>query len=118
MVQPPVDTRENTGLLRIFYAAQIALSLDEEVSEKQDGCEMVKRIGSLSLSLFLAAGFLFWVRTGQAHAYIDIGSASYILQIAVASLFGGLFTLKIFWGKVMFKISQVVSKVRGSKSSH
>ncbi len=78
---------------------------------------MVKGIGSLSLSIFLAAGFSFWAYTGQAHAYIDIGSASYVIQIAVASLFGGLFTLKIFWRRVVFQISRVVDMVKGNKPS-
>jgi len=32
--------------------------------------------------------------------YIDLGTGSLIIQIAIASFVGGLFMLKIFWGKV------------------
>jgi len=36
----------------------------------------------------------------SAYAYIDLGTGSYIIQIAIATLLGALFTLKTFWGKV------------------
>jgi hypothetical protein len=78
---------------------------------------MIKNAGSLLLSAFLAAGFFFWINTKQAHAYIDIGSASFILQILVAGFFGSLFTLKIFWRRVTDRISRIISMVRGSKEA-
>jgi membrane protein implicated in regulation of membrane protease activity len=78
---------------------------------------MIKTGGSLALSVFLAAGFFFWIATKQAHAYIDIGSASFILQIAVASFFGSLFTLKVFWRRVVDKVSRVIAMVKGSKET-
>ena len=34
---------------------------------------------------------------GVAHAYLDPGSGSYILQILVAGIVAGLFTIKLFW---------------------
>lgn len=36
-----------------------------------------------------------------AYAYIDPGTGSYIFQIIAAALFGGLFALKQFWGKII-----------------
>jgi hypothetical protein len=35
-----------------------------------------------------------------AHAYLDLGTGSMVLQVAVASLMAGLFTLKIYWRKL------------------
>lgn len=78
---------------------------------------MIKSASSLLLSAFLAAGFFFWIDTKQAHAYIDIGSASFILQVVVASFFGSLFTLKMFWRRVVDRVSRVVSMVKGSKET-
>ncbi len=36
----------------------------------------------------------------DAHAYVDPGTGSYIFQIIVAALFGGLFMLRIFWARI------------------
>lgn len=36
----------------------------------------------------------------EAHAYIDLGTGSYVFQVAVASLLGGLFALKAYWAKI------------------
>jgi hypothetical protein len=33
-------------------------------------------------------------------AYLDPGSGSYLLQLLLAALFGGLFALRMSWGKV------------------
>ncbi|MBT3294294.1 MAG: hypothetical protein HN919_16155 [Verrucomicrobia bacterium] len=36
----------------------------------------------------------------NASAYLDPGTGSYVLQIVVASLVGGIFVLKIFFGHI------------------
>jgi len=36
----------------------------------------------------------------KAYAYLDPGTGSYILQLLAAFVIGGLFALKMFWGKV------------------
>lgn len=41
-------------------------------------------------------------------AYIDLGSGSYIIQIALASLFGLLVTTKLFWSGIFYKIKGLV----------
>jgi hypothetical protein len=33
-------------------------------------------------------------------AYLDPGSGSYLLQLLLAALFGGLFALRMSWGRV------------------
>ena len=46
------------------------------------------------------------ITTQQAYAYIDPGTGSYILQMTIAGLFAGLFTMKLFMNKIktFFKI--------------
>lgn len=41
-------------------------------------------------------------------AYLDPGSGSFILQILIASLVGGLFLVKTYWHKL-------VNRIRGRK---
>jgi len=36
----------------------------------------------------------------EALAYIDPGTGSYMLQLVLAALLGGLFALKIFWKNI------------------
>ncbi len=38
--------------------------------------------------------------TGDAHAYIDTSTGSYIIQILLAGLMGIMLTLKVFWRQV------------------
>jgi hypothetical protein len=50
-------------------------------------------------------GFIFFVGVSlaasqPAQAYLDPGSGSYALQVAIAGLFGFLFSAKMFWGRM------------------
>jgi len=36
----------------------------------------------------------------HAHAYVDPGSGSYILQLLVAAFFGALFAVRVFWARI------------------
>lgn len=45
--------------------------------------------------------FLLFLSGPAAHAYIDPGTGSYMLQIAIAFLVGALFSIKIFWKRIM-----------------
>ena len=63
-------------------------------------------------------GFLFFagvsLATSQpAHAYLDPGSGSYALQVAIAGLFGFLFSAKMFWGRL--KENLFPSRVKSAK---
>lgn len=59
----------------------------------------MKRSRTLANSLLLA-GLLFFVLTHDAHAYIDPGSGSYILQLIIAGLLGAAFAVKIYWKRI------------------
>lgn len=54
------------------------------------------RVGRL-LALFAVLAAML---PRSAHAYLDPGTGSYILQILVAALFGSLFALKMYWNNV------------------
>jgi len=41
---------------------------------------------------------VFPLKTG--HAYLDPGSGSFIIQLLLASLVGGLFILKTYWRRI------------------
>jgi hypothetical protein len=46
----------------------------------------------------------------NAHAYLDPGSGSYLLQLLLAALFGALFAIKIFWKKIVDFFRNLFSK--------
>ena len=43
---------------------------------------------------------LFLVFPLNAHAYLDPGTGSFVIQLAIAAIAGISFTAKIYWGKV------------------
>ena len=49
--------------------------------------------------MFFAA-LLIMIFPEVSHAYLDAGSGSYIIQIVVAGLVGGVFLIKTFWDKL------------------
>ena len=73
---------------------------------------MHKRVGSLVISVFLINLFLIVVMTKQAHAYIDIGSASYLIQILVATMVASLLAIKVFWQKLLDKANRIFYSVK------
>ena len=46
----------------------------------------------------------------RALAYLDPGTGSYVLQIVIAVVVSGLFTIKAFWKTLKEKISQIFAK--------
>ena len=73
---------------------------------------MRRRLWSQFLSAGLATAFILAVTTKEAHAYIDIGSGSMMIQIILATLFGSLFTIKVFWKRLTGFASRMVAKVK------
>ena len=55
---------------------------------------------------------LFWfvlfafVWSEEAHAYLDPGTGSFIVQSIVAAIAGGLFMIKVFWQKITNRFSR------------
>jgi hypothetical protein len=51
----------------------------------------------------------------QAHAYIDLGSGSFIIQIVLAWLFATLFAIKVFWKRLARQVLRFFTKGKGVK---
>ncbi len=45
----------------------------------------------------------------HAQAYVDPGSGSYILQLLVATLFGALFAVRVFWARIKGFLGRLTS---------
>ncbi|MFA6423050.1 MAG: hypothetical protein WCW17_01205 [Patescibacteria group bacterium] len=57
--------------------------------------------------VFLLAFFLF-IR--PAYAYLDAGTGSLIIQAVVAFALGGLYVIKLFWGRIKKFITNILGK--------
>jgi hypothetical protein len=66
---------------------------------------ILKRKDIFVLILFSALFF-----PHKAHAYIDLGTGSYLLQIAIGLFIGMLFSLKLFWQRVRAFITRLFQK--------
>jgi membrane protease YdiL (CAAX protease family) len=56
---------------------------------------------------------LLLLTPGQAHAYLDPGSGSYIFQLLLAALVGALFAIRIYWGRIKSFFQKLLSKETG-----
>ena len=66
------------------------------------------------LHLVLLLGVMVLIFPTRAHAYLDPGTGSYILQIVAAAIFGSLFFLKTFWRQIKEFVEKLLGK--GKKS--
>jgi hypothetical protein len=67
-----------------------------------------------SLPALLA--LLLWPQL--AFGYIDPGSGSYLFQLLIASLLGGLYAVKLFWHKVKAFFSKLTGKKDAAPKDH
>jgi hypothetical protein len=70
---------------------------------------MVKARSWLAGALVILALGLF-LFPADAHAYLDPGTGSYILQIAIATIFGVLLAIRLFWGRIKSFLRKLLSK--------
>lgn len=52
-------------------------------------------------ALVVAIAILLITWSGDAHAYLDPGTGSYVLQIVIAGIVSALFTIKLCWRRVV-----------------
>ena len=76
----------------------------------------MKRIPSIALSLLLLTGFVLAWKTETAFAYIDLGTGSFLLQMLLATLFASLFTIKIFWNRIVTRTRIILVRLGLSKA--
>lgn len=63
--------------------------------------------------LAFTVGFLSLAR--EAHAYLDPGTGSYVIQILIATLAGGAYLIASSWTKVKEFFSSIISKISKRK---
>lgn len=68
------------------------------------------KIKKRSLKFFLYIVILFLLFPKKAHAYLDPGAGSYILQIIAAAFFTALFLFKSWWGRLKVFLSKIFFK--------
>jgi hypothetical protein len=69
--------------------------------------------GIMRCKLFLMIGITFIgviIITREASAYLDLGTGSYIFQLFIAFIIGGLYAVKLFWKRIFFFIRNVFRK--------
>ncbi|MBU1127172.1 MAG: hypothetical protein ABIH88_02660 [Patescibacteria group bacterium] len=71
---------------------------------------MLKKAFKLTFAFIL----ILLIAPKNAHAYLDPGGGSYLIQIVVASVVGAGYFLKVNWGK----IRDVFSKKDGKKTEN
>jgi hypothetical protein len=59
---------------------------------------------------------LLTASTHAAHAYVDPGTGSYVIQIIIAALAGIAFAVKIYWGRIKGLFSRSSSEGPGTAS--
>jgi uncharacterized membrane protein YbhN (UPF0104 family) len=61
--------------------------------------------------LFLTA-LLFVATAEKAHAYIDPGTGSYVLQVAVGAILAAGFAVKMFWSRAKARVVRSLRRRR------
>jgi len=61
-------------------------------------------------SAFVSVMAVYFCFPGTAHAYLDPGSGSFILQMLVAGLLGALFYVKTTWERIKIYLESMFSK--------
>ena len=76
----------------------------------------MKRLLMFTISA-VGIAFIYSISPRPAHAYLDPGTGSYIFQILIAGLVGGLFAVKIFWKRIKAFLIKVFRKEENSESN-
>ena len=74
----------------------------------------MKNLGRALLVIFA----LLLLTPETAHAYLDMGTGSYILQVLVASLASGAVFIKIFWSRIISFFSRNKSEKVGKSDNN
>ena len=74
---------------------------------------MDNRFSSLFVSVALIVVFLWVVTTKEAHAYMDLPTGSFLIQILFASLFAAMYVAKAFWQRWTGRLARILSFIRG-----
>lgn len=53
----------------------------------------------------IAAALSIVMMAGTAHAYVDPGTGSYLLQILIAGILGAAFAMRLYWTRIKNSLS-------------
>jgi hypothetical protein len=102
---------------RIFFLRPISKKSGYlAADEPQKG--MYTMVETLKATLLFAAALLagLFLFPQELHAYIDPGTGSYLVQVVIASVVGGIFALKMYWFRVkLFFKGVFFSKSKGEE---
>jgi len=65
----------------------------------------------IGISIFLCSGIF----DQKAYAYLDPGTGSFIFQIIIAAVVGGIFAIKLFWSKILLFFKNLFLKSWGNE---
>lgn len=66
-----------------------------------------KREGNRNVSIPFALLMLCIVPASNAFAYIDAGTGSLIIQLAMGAFLGALFTVRLWWAKLKALLARI-----------
>ena len=75
----------------------------------------LRQVGERLQTVLLVVAFLIVVTTREAHAYIDLGSGSFFIQVLLGTFFASLFTIKVFWRRLTGYMSRFFSRMKRAK---
>jgi len=63
------------------------------------------------LSIFpLSISFFLLFSASPAFAYLDPGSGSFFFQLLIAFIVGALYSIKVYWNKIIFFLKRIFSR--------
>ena len=77
---------------------------------------MLRRLSTLLLSIFLINLLFIAATTKNAHAYIDVATGGYLIQMLVMVVVSSLLAIKLFWHRIFSKASRLLSRIKRSHS--
>ncbi len=60
----------------------------------------------------------FFIFPQPAYAYLDPGTGSYIFQLLIATLFGALFAIKLYWKRIRGFFANLSPKKKKAEKSN
>jgi hypothetical protein len=70
------------------------------------------RVAAMGGCLFV----LFMVCEGVAHAYLDPGSGSMLIQLVVAAVAGALLSVRLFWQRLKLGVMSIFTRSSGEET--
>jgi len=60
--------------------------------------------------LFAAVIIVLLLCPHSAYAYLDLGTGSYLFQLAIGFFVGALFGIRLFWGRIRDWFRQIIKR--------